>query len=145
MAKNKTTDTDADVFEFIDSVTESAQKRADSLRLVEIFTEMTGVAPRMWGPSIIGFGKYHYQYESGHKGDAPMLGFSPRKAAISLYVYSDTAKSKKLLQQLGKFKMGKACIYVKKLADIDEVVLGEISKESIAFLNEHYSCTIPNR
>jgi hypothetical protein len=94
-----------------------------------------------WGPSIVGFGNYHYQYKSGHQGDAPMLGFSPRKSALSLYVYSDTETSRLLLAELGKFKMGKACIYVRKLADIDLSVLKELCLESIQYIRKHHQCS----
>lgn len=92
MAQNKTTYTDADVMEFILSMVDSEQKRKDSLTLIELLQAWSGEKPRMWGPSIIGFGNYHYKYASGHEGDAPILGFSPRKSAISLYVFSDTEK-----------------------------------------------------
>lgn len=95
----------------------------------------------MWGPSIIGFGNYHYKYKSGHEGDAPVLGFSPRKAAFSLYVYSDTEKSKLALANLGKFKMGKACIYVKKLTDINIPALQELCKESIKYISAYHECS----
>ena len=94
----------------------------------------------MWGPTIIGFCSYHYQYESGHKGDALLIGFSPRKAKLSLYVYSNTEKSKTLLKELRKFKMGKACIYFNKLDDLNIETLKELSKEAIAYLNEHHEC-----
>lgn len=97
--------------------------------------------PKMWGPSIIGFGNYHYKYASGHEGDAPVIGFSPRKAAFSLYVYSDTEKSKLLLPNLGKFKMSKACIYIKKLSDIDVSILKELCMESIQYISEHHECS----
>lgn len=103
-------------------------------------SEWTGFDPKMWGPTIIGFGTYHYKYASGHEGDAPLIGFSPRKAAISLYVYSQTEENKHLLEDLGKFKMGKACIYVKKLSDINISVLQKISETSIEYLNEHHEC-----
>ena len=102
--------------------------------------EWSGYEPRMWGPTIIGFGNYHYKYASGHEGDAPILGFSPRKAAFSLYVYSPTEKSQQFLTGLGKFKMTKGCIYVKKLDDIDLSALKEICLESIKYINEHYEC-----
>ena len=102
--------------------------------------EWSGAEPKMWGPTIIGFDNYHYKYASGHEGDAPILGFSPRKAAFSLYVYSPTEKSELLLADLGKYKMAKACIYVKKLSDINVSVLGELCKESIAHINKHYEC-----
>lgn len=141
MVKNKTTYNDADVLAFIDSFSDTPQKKADSLQLIDLLKEWSGEEPRMWGPSIVGFGNYHYRYASGHEGDAPMLGFSPRKGALSLYIYSDTERSRELLGQLGKYKMGKACIYVKKLSDIDAGVLKELAEESIKYLNEHYECS----
>ena len=141
MAQNKTTYTDADVMEFILSTVDSEQKRKNSLTLIELLQAWSGEKPRMWGPSIIGFGNYHYKYASGHEGDAPILGFSPRKSAISLYVFSDTEKSRQLLTQLGKYKMGKACIYIKKLSDIQIPVLQQLCEESVAFISEHYECS----
>ncbi|MFA7472531.1 MAG: DUF1801 domain-containing protein [Spirosomataceae bacterium] len=141
MAQNKTTYTDADVMEFILSMVDSEQKRKDSLTLIELLQAWSGEKPRMWGPSIIGFGNYHYKYASGHEGDAPILGFSPRKSAISLYVFSDTEKSRQLLTQLGKYKMGKACIYIKKLSDIQIPVLQQLCEESVAFISERYECS----
>lgn len=141
MASTKTTYNEEDVFEFVNSYVEKEQKKADSLKLIALMREWSGFEPKMWGPTIIGFGSYHYKYASGHEGDAPIIGFSPRKAAISLYVYSDTVKSKLLLQQVGSFKMGKACIYVKKLSDINLPVLQELVEESIAYLNEHHVCS----
>ncbi|MCT2561893.1 DUF1801 domain-containing protein [Chryseobacterium herbae] len=140
MAKTKTNYTGADVADFINSYADSEQKKTDSFRLIELMQEWSGFEPKMWGPSIIGFGNYHYKYASGHEGDAPILGFSPRKAAFSLYVYSDTEKSKALLANLGKFKMSKACIYMKKLSDIDTSVLKEMCMESIKYINEHHEC-----
>lgn len=140
MAKNKTTETERDVFDFIASYVENDQKKADSLKLIELMSSWSGFAPKMWGPTIIGFGSYHYKYASGHEGDAPMLGFSPRKAQFSLYVYSQTERSKQLLKDLGKYKMGKACIYFKKLSDINIAVVKELSSETIAYLNENHEC-----
>jgi hypothetical protein len=140
VAKNKTIPTEVDVFEFIESYVDNEQKKADSLALIELMREWSGFEPQMWGPTIIGFGSYHYKYASGHEGDAAMLGFSPRKAQFSLYVYSKTEKSDALLNELGKFKMGKACIYIKKLADIDITILEQLCKETIAYLNEHHEC-----
>lgn len=140
MAENKTTYTGVDVKDFINSYVENEQKRADSFRLIELMQEWSGFEPKMWGPTIVGFGSYHYKYASGHEGDAPMLGFSPRKAEFSLYVYSPTEENEKLLENFGKFKMGKACIYVKKLADIDINVLEKMCRASIDYLNEHHEC-----
>ena len=144
MAKNKTSHTGKDVTEFIHSFVQQEWKKDDAFRLIELLREWSGEEPKMWGPSIIGFGNYHYKYASGHEGDAPVLGFSPRKSAISLYVYSNTEKSKSLLDDLGKFKMGKACIYVKRLSDIDLSVLQELCRESIQYISEHHECSCRN-
>ncbi len=138
MAKNKTAPTNTDVNAFINSFADSEQKRKDSIELVKLMREVSGHDPAMWGPSIIGFGKYHYKYDSGHEGDAPLVGFSPRKAAISLYVFTGLQEHEPLLKDLGKFTMGKACIYVKKLSDIDQQQLKKLMKETIRFLNERY-------
>ncbi|MBO6606688.1 DUF1801 domain-containing protein [Psychroserpens sp.] len=144
MAKNKTTETQVNVFDFIESYVDNDQKKADSYKLIELMSEWSGFEPKMWGPTIIGFGSYHYKYASGHEGDAPLLGFSPRKAQFSLYVYSKTEKSDALLKDLGKFKMGKACIYFKKLSDIDISVVEKLCQETIAYLNEHHECACRN-
>lgn len=125
--------------EFIREFADSEQKRQDSYELLRIMQEFTGFEPKMWGPSIIGFGKYHYQSErSSQQGDWPLVGFSPRKAAISLYVYTGSPKHAHLLDGLGKFKMGKACIYIKKLADINIEQMKVIMQASIDFLHEKY-------
>lgn len=144
MAKNKTTYTGKSVTDFINSFVDNEQKKADSLQLIKLLQEWSASKPEMYGPSIIGFGNYHYKYASGHEGDAPVLAFSPRKAALTLYVYSNTAKSKKLLSALGKFKMSKSCIYVKKLSDINLPVLKELCIESIKYISAHHesSCKI---
>lgn len=130
-------ETSASVTEFIAAV-ENEQQRKDSYQLIEIMKTVTEKEPKMWGPSIIGFGSYHYKYDSGHEGDAPLIGFSPRKAAISLYVFTGLEEHLPLLEGLGKFKMGKACIYVKKLQDLHEDKLTEVMKETIAFLTSRY-------
>jgi hypothetical protein len=141
MAKNKTTYTGQDVTDFINSFVDSEQKRADSFQLIELLQKWSDSEPKMWGPSIIGFGDYHYKYKSGHEGNAPVLAFSPRKAALTLYVHSDTDKSKTLLTKLGKFKISKACLYVKKLSDINTDILKEICIESIKYISEHHECS----
>ena len=140
MAKTKTTYTGKDVIDFVNTYVDKDLKKVDSFQLIELMQEWSGEEPKMWGPTIIGFGNYHYKYASGHEGDAPFIAFSPRKAAFSLYVYSPTEKSKALLDELGKHKMGKSCIYVKKLSDIHIDTLYEICKESIAYINEHHEC-----
>lgn len=145
MAKTKTNYTGENVIDFINSYVDNEQKKTDSFQLIELLQEWSGSEPKMWGPTIIGFGNYHYKYASGHEGDAPVLGFSPRKTAFSLYVYSDTERSKLLLTDLGKFKMGKACIYIKKLSDISITALEELSIESIKYINEHHECSCRNK
>lgn len=141
MAKNKTAETEVKVTDFIHSFVDNDQKKADSFRLIELMKNWSGFEPKMWGPSIIGFGSYHYKYASGHEGDAPMLGFSPRKAEFSLYVYSPREDNKHLLDNFGKFKMGKACIYIKKLSDINQEVLKKMMKQTIDFLQTKYKTT----
>jgi hypothetical protein len=141
MAKaNKTNETEVKVNDFIDSYVENDQKKTDSFELIKLMTEWSGFEPKMWGPTIIGFGSYHYKYASGHEGDAPIIGFSPRKAEFSLYVYSPTEENKPLLEDLGKFKMGKACIYVKKLSDINIDTLEKLCKTTIEYINENHEC-----
>lgn len=141
MAKpNKTTETEVNVTDFINSYVENEQKKIDSFELIKLMSEWSGFEPKMWGPTIIGFGSYHYKCDSGHEGDMPLIGFSPRKAEFSLYVYSPTEENKPLLDNLGKFKMGKACIYVKKLSDINIDALEKICKATIEYINEHHEC-----
>ena len=137
MAKKKTKETEHSVIDFINTV-ENLQKRADSYKLLELMRDVSGYEPKMWGPSIIGFGSYHYKYASGHEGDAPLIGFSPRKAAISLYVFTGLDQHRHLLNDLGKYKAGKACIYIKKLSDINEQQLVKLIHETIAYLKSKY-------
>jgi len=108
--------------------------------LLDIFEEVTGYKAKMWGPSIIGFGSYHYKYASGHEGDAPLAGFSPRKAKISLYLAYESEEREKMLENFGKHTTGKACIYVNKLADIDTQVLKKLIEQSV----ETYQNLYPN-
>ncbi|MEX2484660.1 MAG: DUF1801 domain-containing protein [Brumimicrobium sp.] len=140
MAKNKTTFTGVKIDDFLDSYVDNEQKKADSLQLIKLMSEWSGFEPKMWGPSIIGFGSYHYKYASGHEGDAPIIAFSPRKNALTLYVYSATKETELLLEELGKFKMSKACIYVKKLVDINIPILEKICKATIEYINEYHEC-----
>lgn len=139
MGELKTKKNDADVREFILSFADTEQKRNDSFELLKMMQEFTGFEPQMWGTSIIGFGSYHYKSErSRQEGDWPLVGFSPRKAAISLYVYSGMEEHEPLLKNLGKFKMGKGCIYVKKLSDINQEELKKIMGATIRFLQAKY-------
>ncbi|MBJ7987561.1 MULTISPECIES: DUF1801 domain-containing protein [Bacillus] len=118
MYKLKTKETNISVIEFIESV-KNLKKRKNAYQLLDIFTEITGYTAKMWGPSIIGFGTYHYKYTSCHEGDAPLIGFSPRKAKISLYFAAGDPKREELLKNFGKYTSGKSCIYINKIADID--------------------------
>ena len=139
--KNKTIYTDASVIDFINSYVENDQKKQDSFKLVELMREWSGFEPGMYGATIIGFGSYHYKYASGHEGDAPLIGFSPRKAEFSLYAYAPDSVKQELLDQLGKYKIGKACIYFKKLSDLNLDVLEELCKTTIDFLVKNYTTT----
>ncbi|MDD3028287.1 MAG: DUF1801 domain-containing protein [Erysipelotrichaceae bacterium] len=139
MAELKTKQHDGNVFEFIDNFANTKQKKEDSYELVKLMQEVTGKPPKMWGPSIIGFGSYHYKSDrSSQEGDWPLVGFSPRKAAISLYVFSGDPGHEYLLEGLGKYTKGKSCIYIKKLVDIDPEVLKRIMRANIDFLEEKY-------
>lgn len=137
MYKLKTKETDASVIEFIEAV-DSPKKREDAYRLLDIFTETTGYEARMWGPSIIGFGSYHYIYKTGHEGDAPLVGFSPRKAKTSLYFAPGDEEREALLAKFGKHTSGKACVYINKVDDINIEVLQQLIKQSIHFLRKTY-------
>ncbi|WP_078394525.1 DUF1801 domain-containing protein [Shouchella patagoniensis] len=137
MYKPKTKETDNSVIEFIESV-DHPKKREDAYTLLDIFTETTGFEAKMWGPSIIGFGHYHYTYSSGHEGDAPLVGFSPRKAKISLYFATGDTERAHLLANFGKHTTGKSCVYINKVADIDIDVLKAFIKQSVTFLQETY-------
>jgi len=138
MAQNKTTVTGKDVIEFINEFALTDQRKKDSFELLELMRSVSGYEPEMWGPSIIGFGRYHYKYASGHEGDAPLLGFSPRKAAISLYVYTGLKEHESLLNGLGKFKIGKVCIYINRLSDIHQEKLITLMKETLHYMRENY-------
>lgn len=129
MAKNKTHLTTVNPLEFINTI-ESEQKRQDALEILEMMKEVSGEPPKMWGPSIIGFGQYHYTYESGHEGDICKIGFSPRKANLVLYLAPEILQSDELLTKLGKHKTSKACLYINKLADVDRGVLKELIEKS---------------
>ncbi|MEO8236687.1 MAG: DUF1801 domain-containing protein [Flavobacterium sp.] len=137
MAKNKTTETESSVTDFINTV-EDTTKRNDSFELVKLMQEQTGFEPKMWGPNIIGFGNYHYKYASGHEGDAPLVGFSPGKDAISLYLYTSFENKEALLSKFGKHKAGKGCIYIKKIADIDVEILKNMILLSVQYLKKLY-------
>jgi len=140
MAELKTKQNDADINEFVNTFADTEEKRKDSFELIKLMRDFTGHEPKMWGSSIIGFGSYHYKSErSRQEGDWLLIGFSPRKAAISLYVYTGAKEHEHLLEGLGKFKMGKACIYIKKLSDINQDVLRQVMKASIDYIQSKYN------
>ena len=132
---NKTQPTRVSVADFLKKA--KGQQLADSEELVKLFRDITGEPPKMWGPSIVGFGKYHYVYESGREGDAPLLGFSPRKPEIVLYLMAGR-ESEALMKKLGKFKSSVSCIYIKSLDDIDRVVLRQMAMASVKATRERY-------
>jgi hypothetical protein len=130
MADNKTKPTKLSVAAFIDAITDTT-KRADAKALVKLMQNAAGEKPKMWGPSIIGFGCYHYKYDSGREGDMPLIGFSPRKTANVLYGMIGSSGSDALLPKLGKHSTGKGCLYIKKLADVDQQVLKAMVAKSL--------------
>ncbi|MCE7995289.1 MAG: DUF1801 domain-containing protein [Roseivirga sp.] len=136
-AKNKTTENEASVDDFLNAIPDET-KRADCLRIRAIMEEISGEVPKMWGTSIVGFGNYHYKYESGREGDFMKVGFSPRAQNVTLYIMPGFGRYEDLMAKLGKHKIGKSCLYVKKLADVDEGVLKELIVESYAYMTNKY-------
>jgi hypothetical protein len=130
MAENKTKQTEASVRKFINSVTDE-QKRADAFAILEMMQRATKMEPKMWGTAIIGFGSVHYKYESGREGDICMMGFSPRKQSISLYLPGGHTAYAAELKQLGKYETGKGCLYINKLAEVDSTVLKKIFEKGL--------------
>ena len=137
MAKNKTTETLIDVTEFVNALKDEV-KRKDSFTLIEIIKKQTGVEPKMWGSSIVGLGSYHYKYESGHEGDSPLVCFSPRASALTLYLSGHFENRDALLEKLGKHKTGKGCIYIKKLDDVNIDILQEMITNHIHHIEKQY-------
>jgi Domain of unknown function (DU1801) len=130
MAENKTKATDLSVAAFIEALKDQT-KRADAKALVKLMQSATSEKPKMWGPSIVGFGSYHYKYDSGREGDMPLIGFSPRKAATVLYNVGGFSGSEALRAKLGKHTTGKGCLYIKKLAEVDQQVLETLILKSV--------------
>jgi hypothetical protein len=131
MAKNKTVETSNSVALYLDAIP-NEKRRKDFSAIVELFNKQTGLEPKMWGTAIVGFGSYHYKYESGHEGDAPLAGLSSRANAIVLYLGSSFDQREELLEKFGKHKAGKGCIYIQKIEDIDMDVLARMVKNSVA-------------
>jgi hypothetical protein len=137
MVENKTKPTSEDVSRFLDSVPDE-RRRQDAKALCGLMERITGEPPVMWGPSIVGFGSYHYRYESGREGDAPLAGFSPRARELVVYLDCDAAAHDALLARLGPHKVGKSCLYLKRLSDVDENVLRELVVESVEAAKARY-------
>lgn len=137
MAELKTKVTDESVARFLDSI-EDNKRQQDACRVLTIMKELTKAEPKMWGPSIVGFGTYHYKYDSGREGDWFVTGFSPRKQALTLYIMAGFSQYDALMSKLGKYKTGKSCLYVKKLEDINEEVLRELIRQSVEYMTVKY-------
>jgi hypothetical protein len=137
MAELKTKKTEESVNNFLNTV-EDETKRKDSFAIIEMMQQATGLPPKMWGASIVGFGSYHYKYESGHEGDMCIIGFSPRKNNIAIYGMGGEERNKDLLTALGKHKTGKGCLYINKLSDVNVDILKNIFKASFEYLNMKY-------
>lgn len=129
----KTVKNEGDVYAFIDKA-EKEQTRDDCRELIALMQEITGEPPALWGPSIVGFGSYHYKYASGREGDFLLVGFSPRKQNLTLYIMGGFKRHDELMKKLGKYKTGKSCLYVKQLDDIDRTVLRSLIEESVAYM-----------
>jgi hypothetical protein len=137
MATLKTSPNDQSVEAYLDGI-DNEQKRADSKKIVELMQAVSGQPPVMWGDGIVGFGSYHYKYASGREGDWFLTGFAARQQSLTLYIMAGFDQYDRLMEQLGKYKIGKSCLYIKKLADIDEDVLKTLIEESIAYLKKQY-------
>lgn len=138
MANVKTKKNDADVDRFLASVADE-KKRADSRVVLELMKEVTGEEPKMWGSSIIGFGSYHYKYESGREGDWFLTGFSPRVQSLTLYIMPGFSQYEGLMARLGKYKTGKSCLYIKRLGDVDLAVLKDLVQKSADYIDQKYN------
>jgi hypothetical protein len=137
MSENKTQVTEASVVQFITAVTPE-QKRQDAFALLEMMERISGYQAKMWGDSMVGFGVYHYKYDSGREGDAMRIGFSPRKANLAVYIMTGFAQHQELLAQLGKHKTTKSCLYLNHLKDINLKVLEQLISQELEYMAEKY-------
>lgn len=137
MSALKTKPTAASVSAFINAI-DDERNREDARAVAAMMAEVTGASPKMWGSSIVGFGSYHYRYASGREGDFMETGFSPRKRALTLYIMAGFSDYEGLLARLGKFSIGKSCLYIKRLTDVDETVLRELVERSVAYIRDKY-------
>ena len=133
----KTKETEVGVDDFIDRVPDP-QRREDAKKLRAMMERISGHPARMWGPTIVGFGRYHYKYASGHEGEMARIGFSPRAKELVLYVLDGSPRQQAMLDRLGKYKTGKCCLYIKRLSDVDEVVLEELAVDALDHMREKY-------
>jgi hypothetical protein len=136
MAEAKTKPTNESVKDFLNKISDE-ERRADCFAVAKIMEEITGEKPKMWGPSIVGFGSYHYKYASGHEGDAPITGFSPRKKDLTVYMMMGFAKRTELREKLGRHSAAKSCLYIRRLSDIHMPTLKKLIKVSIKDLQAH--------
>jgi hypothetical protein len=137
--KNKTTETNASVASFLKTI-KNEQKRKDCSAIIDLISKHSGFEPKMWGTSIVGFGSYHYKYESGREGDAPLTGIAARASSITLYLGSGFSKREELLAKFGKHKISGGCIHIQKLEDIDTGILMKMVKNSIAYRKKEHAC-----
>ena len=138
MAENKTKATDVSVESYLSAI-EDDSRRTDCETLARLMTKATNEQPKMWGTSIVGFGSYHYKYESGREGDSPLIGFSSRKGDITLYLESNFPRHEELLARLGKHKTGKGCLYIRRLSDVDLNVLEQLITDSLVERQDHHA------
>jgi len=136
-AENKTKATKQSVATFLNGI-DDKDKRADAKKVAAIMQKVTGAKAAMWGSSIVGFGQYHYKYESGREGDFMLAGFAPRKKALTIYIMAGFKLYDSLMKKLGKYKTGKSCLYVERLSDIDEKVLTQLIDKSVQYMRKNY-------
>lgn len=137
MAEQKTRPTAVDVDEFVAAIGDE-QRRADATAVLKLMRKITGLQPRMWGPTMVGFGEYHYKYATGHEGDYFMIGFSPRKTALTIYIMPGLERYSATLDQLGKHSTGKSCLYIKRLSDVDMSVLEKLLRDGYSWMKQKY-------
>ncbi len=137
MAANKTQPSKASVTEFVDAI-KPAEKRADARKIAAMMRRATGKRAKMWGPSIVGYGTYHYKYASGREGDFIVTGYAPRKQALTVYIMAGFSRYGSLMNKLGKYKTGKSCLYIKRLADVDEAILEKLINASVKYMRKNY-------
>ncbi len=137
MAENKTKKTGASVTEFLNSI-DNPQMRSDAKKVASMMRRATGKRAKMWGSSIVGYGTYHYKYDSGREGDFMVTGYSPRKQALTVYIMPGFGKFGPLMKKLGKYKTGKSCLYIRRLADVDEKVLNRLIVDAVKYMRKNY-------